>query len=407
MNWTGIVLVGGTDGHGPQKKKKRRRSSSSNDSDSEPPTKRGRPSKSHSSSPDFGPPPPPPPPPPSSSLLSHPTHRPFSFLKPLEPSSKAKSSGGGLATYLRCAPCGIECSGKPAFLQHLCGRAHQKGNGGRTGFAGLAPNSMGRIPALINMGLRAAAARIGHDPDGSATGERAAELPAQPWMPPSRTVVISAVAEDQLRRALQRTAALSTSAPAAGPRTDELFSRMDTNRPLLNRHPLGGTVPSSADCAASRPLPDPPPGQRRRQIPHRPPPPPAVVPHGGPFAAARQALPVAGSRAELLTALREPACVVEGETGSGKTTQIPQFLLEGAAARGESIHVICTQPRRISAIGVADRVAAERGERVGTGAVGYAVRGESRQCSETCLLFCTTGVSMRAPGSPLGTLLLL
>lgn len=40
---------------------------------------------------------------------------------------------------------------------------------------------------------------------------------------------------------------------------------------------------------------------------------------------------------------------------------------------------------------VAERVAAERGERVGAGAVGYAVRGESQQCSDTSLLFCTTG----------------
>ena len=71
---------------------------------------------------------------------------------------------------------------------------------------------------------------------------------------------------------------------------------------------------------------------------------------------------------------------------------MPQYLLEEASERGARVNVIVTQPRRISAIGVADRVAAERGERVGGGAVGYAVRGESRQSSETCLLFCTTGV---------------
>ena len=76
-------------------------------------------------------------------------------------------------------------------------------------------------------------------------------------------------------------------------------------------------------------------------------------------------------------------------------TQVAQFLLEEASRSGRPVNIICTQPRRISAIGVADRVAAERGERVGEGAVGYAVRGESRQSSETCLLFCTTGVLLR------------
>lgn len=106
---------------------------------------------------------------------------------------------------------------------------------------------------------------------------------------------------------------------------------------------------------------------------------------------------MAGRREELLSALSEPACVVEGETGSGKTTQVPQFLLEQAAELKQAVNVICTQPRRISAIGVADRVAAERGERVGAGAVGYAVRGESRQSDETSLLFCTTGVCAGPP----------
>ena len=113
------------------------------------------------------------------------------------------------------------------------------------------------------------------------------------------------------------------------------------------------------------------------------------------MASVRHNLPAFKHRRELLDALSHPLSIVEGETGSGKTTQVAQYLLEEAAATGRRVNIICTQPRRISAIGVADRVAAERGERVGEGAVGYAVRGESRQCSKTCLLFCTTGVLLR------------
>lgn len=59
--------------------------------------------------------------------------------------------------------------------------------------------------------------------------------------------------------------------------------------------------------------------------------------------------------------------VVSGETGCGKTTQLPQYILESEieAARGSLCNIICTQPRRISAISVSERVAAERGEKLG------------------------------------------
>lgn len=59
--------------------------------------------------------------------------------------------------------------------------------------------------------------------------------------------------------------------------------------------------------------------------------------------------------------------VISGETGCGKTTQIPQFILESEieSVRGALCSIICTQPRRISAISVSERVAAERGEQLG------------------------------------------
>ena len=71
-------------------------------------------------------------------------------------------------------------------------------------------------------------------------------------------------------------------------------------------------------------------------------------------------------RQELLQGINgNRVTIVEGDTGCGKTTQVPQYVLEEAAARGEPVYVICTQPRRISAMGVAARVAEERGEEVG------------------------------------------
>nr|POF13657.1 putative atp-dependent rna helicase ucp12 [Quercus suber] len=89
--------------------------------------------------------------------------------------------------------------------------------------------------------------------------------------------------------------------------------------------------------------------------------------------------------------------IISGETGSGKSTQSVQFILDDLIQRGyaESTNIICTQPRRISALGLADRVADERCGRVGD-EVGYAIRGEAKQkAGTTKITFVTTGVLLR------------
>ncbi|KAM6986672.1 putative ATP-dependent RNA helicase DHX57 isoform 1-T2 [Aplochiton taeniatus] len=111
----------------------------------------------------------------------------------------------------------------------------------------------------------------------------------------------------------------------------------------------------------------------------------------------RQKLPAWQERNNILDLLDScQVLVVSGMTGCGKTTQVPQFILDdtlSGPADGVA-NIICTQPRRISAITVAERVAQERAERLGN-SVGYQIRLETVRSSATRLLYCTTGVLLR------------
>lgn len=115
----------------------------------------------------------------------------------------------------------------------------------------------------------------------------------------------------------------------------------------------------------------------------------------GPMGDIRRNLPVYNFKDALLKTIADNrVTVVEGETGSGKTTQVPQFCLEDAATRGVPCNIIIAQPRRISAMSVAERVADERGEQIGK-TVGYTIRLESKANTNTRLLFCTTGILLK------------
>ncbi|MBA3014691.1 MAG: hypothetical protein KKD63_13070, partial [Proteobacteria bacterium] len=72
-------------------------------------------------------------------------------------------------------------------------------------------------------------------------------------------------------------------------------------------------------------------------------------------------LPISGQREEIIAAIQQnQILIIAGETGSGKTTQLPKMCLE--AGLGRERMIACTQPRRIAATSVAARVAAELGD---------------------------------------------
>lgn len=112
----------------------------------------------------------------------------------------------------------------------------------------------------------------------------------------------------------------------------------------------------------------------------------------------RQKLPIFQSKELLLNAInRNPVIIVRGATGCGKTTQVPQYILDTYLhdGHGADVAIVVTQPRRISAVSVAERVAEERGEELGLSS-GYSVRFESiLPRPYGSVMFCTVGVLLR------------
>ncbi|RSH84190.1 uncharacterized protein EHS24_005699 [Apiotrichum porosum] len=108
----------------------------------------------------------------------------------------------------------------------------------------------------------------------------------------------------------------------------------------------------------------------------------------------RKSLPIYEFREELLEAIAEhQVLIVVAETGSGKTTQLPQYLHEAGYTKG-GLRVGCTQPRRVAAMSVAARVAEEVGTRLGQ-EVGYSVRFEDMTSDKTVLKYMTDGMLLR------------
>jgi len=103
-----------------------------------------------------------------------------------------------------------------------------------------------------------------------------------------------------------------------------------------------------------------------------------------------QELPISAKKDEILQAVRQhPVVIVAGETGSGKTTQLPKICLE--AGRGVEAKIACTQPRRVAALSVSQRIAEELGVEWGR-QVGCKIRFTDQTAPETSIKMMTDGM---------------
>ncbi|XP_017067377.1 3'-5' RNA helicase YTHDC2 [Drosophila eugracilis] len=114
------------------------------------------------------------------------------------------------------------------------------------------------------------------------------------------------------------------------------------------------------------------------------------------FSLERRSLPIFKQRENILRVLqKKQVLIIKGATGSGKSTQLPQYILERAAENREPVRIVVSQPRRIAAISVSERISRERGETPGS-TVGYQIRMNSKCSSHTVLTLTTSGCLLRA-----------
>ncbi|KAG5675030.1 hypothetical protein PVAND_004969 [Polypedilum vanderplanki] len=109
----------------------------------------------------------------------------------------------------------------------------------------------------------------------------------------------------------------------------------------------------------------------------------------------RKNLSIFGYKEKIIHAIDNNRIIlIQGNTGSGKSTQIPQYIMETASERNKPCRILCTQPRRISAIALAERVCYESSINLGS-SVGYQIRLDSKISAASNLIFLTPGVFLR------------
>ena len=102
-------------------------------------------------------------------------------------------------------------------------------------------------------------------------------------------------------------------------------------------------------------------------------------------------LPILEHKQKILELVdKHMVVMIEGETGCGKSTMVPQFILDQCLQEEKPCKIAVTQPRRVAAMRLAERVAMERREEVG-GTVGYCIGGESQRTPRTAITYCTVG----------------
>lgn len=110
----------------------------------------------------------------------------------------------------------------------------------------------------------------------------------------------------------------------------------------------------------------------------------------------RKKLPTWEIRDKFLDILsKNQIVIISSETGSGKSTQIPQFIMDECCEQHRRCRIVCTQPRRLATVSVAQRVAEERGETLG-GSVGYEIRLDTHIGNQSALIYCTNGIMIKS-----------
>lgn len=109
----------------------------------------------------------------------------------------------------------------------------------------------------------------------------------------------------------------------------------------------------------------------------------------------KNVLPILEHKKKIVSVIEtNQVTIIQGSTGCGKTTQVPQFILDSCREKNKPCRIIVTQPRRIAAITVARRVCKERNWELGT-VVGFQVGLKAETSSDTLILYCTTGILLQ------------